>query len=51
MHLAFGAVGAWIEVNKHTINGNPRELYLNLKPPDDDADFVVEVQIPVSKST
>lgn len=51
MHLAFGAIGAWIEVNKHTIAGNARELYLNLKPPDDDADFMVEVQIPVSKNS
>lgn len=48
MHLAFGAIGAWIEVNRYHIDGNARELYLNLKPPEDDTDFMVEVQIPVS---
>ena len=49
MHLGFAAIGAWIEVNQFRIAGPGREVYLNLVPPGQDENFVVEVQIPVVK--
>lgn len=49
MHLAFAALGAWIQVNKYHIVGPSREVYLNLVPPEHDETFMVEVQLPISK--
>jgi DNA-binding transcriptional MerR regulator len=47
MHLGFGALGAWMEVNGFAIAGPAREVYLNLVPPGQDDKFVVEIQMPV----
>lgn len=50
MHLGYGAIGAWIEVNNYQIAGQAREVYHNLVPPEQDDDFVVEIQFPVRKA-
>lgn len=47
MHIGFSAIGRWIEMNNLQIAGKPRELYLNLVPPEQDDKLIVEIQIPV----
>jgi DNA-binding transcriptional MerR regulator len=49
MHLGFSAIGAWMEINRHRIAGHPREVYLNLVPPEQDEALVVEIHIPVAE--
>ena len=51
MHLGFGALGAWIEVNNYRIVGPAREVYLNLVPPQEEDKFVVEIQLPVASKS
>lgn len=48
IHLGFSAIGRWIEANEMRIAGRPRELYLNLVPPEEDDKLIVEIQIPVT---
>jgi DNA-binding transcriptional MerR regulator/effector-binding domain-containing protein len=47
-HLAFGALGLWMEANRYEIAGPSREVFLKMpfEPPDSD-DAVVEIQFPV----
>ncbi len=47
-HLAFGALGLWMDANRFEIAGPSREVFLKMpfEPPDSD-DTVVEVQFPV----
>jgi DNA-binding transcriptional MerR regulator len=47
IHLGFAAIGRWLAANKTQIAGKPRELYLNLVPPEEDDKLVVEIQMPV----
>jgi DNA-binding transcriptional MerR regulator len=49
LHLGFAAIGAWMEDNRMRIAGRAREVYLNLVPPEEDDELVVEIQIPVSQ--
>jgi len=51
IHLGFGAIGRWMEAQNLEISGKPRELYLNLVPPEEDENLIVEVQIPVSETS
>ncbi len=47
-HLAFGALGLWMEANRFEIAGPSRELFLKMPfEPPDPAHIVVEVQFPV----
>lgn len=48
IHLGFAAIGTWLETNRLSISGKPREVYLNLVPPEEDEHLVVEIQIPVA---
>jgi DNA-binding transcriptional MerR regulator len=49
-HLAFGALGLWMEANRFEIAGPSREVFLKMpfEPPDSD-DAVVEIQFPVRR--
>ena len=50
-HLAFGALGLWMEANGYVIAGPSREVFLELpfrRP--DQGDAVVEIQFPVSRA-
>jgi len=49
-HLAFGALGLWMEANRFEIDGPSREVFLRMpfEPPDPD-DAVVEIQFPVRR--
>jgi DNA-binding transcriptional MerR regulator/effector-binding domain-containing protein len=51
IQLGFAALGEAIRDRRLRIAGRPRELYLNLVPPEDDERLVVEVQIPVADET
>ena len=50
-HLAFGALGLWMEANGYRITGRTREVFLELPfqagEPDD---TVMEIQFPVTKA-
>jgi DNA-binding transcriptional MerR regulator len=50
-HLAFGALGLWMEANGYTIAGPSREVFLELpfRRPDQE-DSVVEIQFPVDRT-
>jgi DNA-binding transcriptional MerR regulator len=50
-HLAFGALGVWMEANSYTISGPSREVFLELpfRQPDQD-ESVVEIQFPVARA-
>jgi DNA-binding transcriptional MerR regulator len=48
IHLGFSVIGRWIETDDLRIAGRPRELYLNLVPPEEDDQLIVEIQIPVT---
>ena len=50
-HLAFGALGLWMEANGYIIAGPSREVFLELpfRRPDQE-DAVVEIQFPVSRA-
>jgi DNA-binding transcriptional MerR regulator/effector-binding domain-containing protein len=50
-HLAFGALGLWMEANRFEIAGPSREVFLKMpfEPPDSD-DAVVEIQFPVRRA-
>jgi DNA-binding transcriptional MerR regulator/effector-binding domain-containing protein len=50
-HLAFGALGLWMDANRFEIAGPSREVFLKMpfEPPDSD-DTVVEVQFPVRRT-
>lgn len=50
IHLGFAAIGGWIESHDLQIAGEPRELYHNLVPPEQDDELIVEIQIPVTSS-
>ena len=50
-HLAFGALGLWMEANGYAIAGPTREVFLELpiqRPGEDET--VVEIQFPVTKA-
>ena len=50
-HLAFGALGIWMEANGFQIAGPSREIFLELPTdPSGGEDAVVEVQFPVTKA-
>ena len=50
-HLAFGALGIWMEANGFQIAGPSREVFLQLpNDPSGGEDAVVEVQFPVTKA-
>lgn len=51
-HLAFGALGVWMEANRYAISGPSREVFLELpfRQPDQE-DSVVEIQFPVVRAT
>jgi DNA-binding transcriptional MerR regulator len=50
-HLAFGALGIWMEANGFQIAGPSREIFLQLPTdPSGGEDAVVEVQFPVTKA-
>jgi effector-binding domain-containing protein len=51
IHLGFGVIGAWMEANGMRIAGRPRELYLNLVPPEEDDKLLLEIQIPVAHAS
>lgn len=51
LHLGFSAIGAWLEANRYRIAGESREVYLNLVPPEQEDELVVEVQIPVARQS
>ena len=50
-HLAFGALGMWMEANRFEIAGPCREVFLRMpfEPPDSE-ETVVEIQFPVRKA-
>jgi DNA-binding transcriptional MerR regulator len=50
-HLAFGALGVWMEANGFTVAGPCREVFLEppFQPPDEEHS-VIEVQFPVAKA-
>lgn len=50
-HLAFGALGVWMEANGFTIAGPCREVFLEppFQPPDEEQS-VIEIQFPVAKA-
>jgi DNA-binding transcriptional MerR regulator len=50
-HLAFGALGLWMDANRFEIDGPSREIFLKMpfEPPNPD-DTVVEVQFPVRRT-
>jgi hypothetical protein len=50
-HLAFGALGLWMEANGYTITGPSREVFLELpfRRPDQE-NSVVEIQFPVTRA-
>lgn len=50
IHVGFSAIGYWLEANHLTINGQSREVYLNLVPPEEDEQLVVEIQIPITET-
>jgi effector-binding domain-containing protein len=50
-HLAFGALGLWMEANGYAMAGPSREVFLELpfqRP--DKAESVMEIQFPVTKA-
>jgi DNA-binding transcriptional MerR regulator len=49
-HLAFGALGVWMEANGYQVDGPCREIFLDglFRSPDDDT--VMEIQFPVTKA-
>ena len=50
-HIAFGALGLWMEANKYRIDGPGREVFLELpfqRPDQDNA--VMEIQFPVARA-
>jgi len=49
-HLAFGALGVWMEANSYQVAGPCREVFLDtFRAPD--SDLVMEIQFPVVKAT
>jgi DNA-binding transcriptional MerR regulator len=50
-HLAFGALGLWMEANGYSMAGPSREVFLELpfQRPDQE-DIVMEIQFPVTKA-
>lgn len=48
-HLAFGALGIWMEANGFRIAGPSRELFLQPPSQGPDQDVVMEIQFPVTK--
>ena len=49
-HLAFGALGVWMEANGYCVTGPCREVFLELPAQSVDADLVMEIQFPVAKA-
>jgi DNA-binding transcriptional MerR regulator len=49
-HLAFGALGIWMEANGYSIAGPCREVFLNGLVASAEADAVMEIQFPVTKA-
>jgi DNA-binding transcriptional MerR regulator len=50
-HLAYGALGLWMESQGYEIAGPCREVFLELPFQRPDADAVMEIQFPVSRTT
>jgi DNA-binding transcriptional MerR regulator len=49
-HLAFGALGIWMEANGYSIAGPCREVFLNGLVASAETDAVMEIQFPVTKA-
>ena len=49
-HLAFGALGIWMEANGYSVAGPCREVFLEGVFHSADADSVMEIQFPVTKA-
>ena len=49
-HLAFGALGVWMEANGFRVTGPCREVFLEPPAQSADADMVMEIQFPVAKA-
>ena len=51
LHLGYSAIGQWAEVNGYVLVGGSREMVLQLPQKIDGSDTVMEVQIPLRKSS
>ena len=49
-HLAFGALGVWMEANGYQISGPSREVFLAMPLPDPEL-AVIEIQFPVTDTS
>lgn len=49
-HLAFGALGIWMEANGYRVAGPCREIFLDAALQSVDAHIVMEIQFPVAKA-
>jgi effector-binding domain-containing protein len=49
-HLAFGALGLWMEANGYNVAGPCREVFLDGAFAPAQADAVMEIQVPVAKA-
>ncbi len=49
LHLAYSAIGQWVETNGYVLTGGSREIVLQLPQKIDGSDTVMEVQIPLRK--
>jgi DNA-binding transcriptional MerR regulator len=49
-HLAFGALGIWMEANGYRVAGPCREIFLDAPLQSVDAHIVMEIQFPVAKA-
>lgn len=47
MHLGYGAIGTWAEVNRYQIIDAPREIALQISQAADGSDGITEIQFPV----
>ena len=47
MHLGYGAIGRWAEVNAYRFSDSPREIALQLPQTADRSDAITEIQFPV----
>jgi DNA-binding transcriptional MerR regulator len=48
-HMAYGALGAWIEAHNYEFAGPTREIFLEFAPPGKEEDAVTEIQFPVRR--
>jgi len=50
-HLGYGALGEWIEQNDYQITGEAREIFVEINTHADEPEAVMEIQIPIEKTT